>query len=171
MPIINLRSFFFFPKVLECSFVHAKFLRGIFIMCVCVLVAQECPTLCDLMECSPPGFLCPLDSPGKNTRVGCHSLLQGIFLTQGLSLCLLHCRCILYHLGHQGTHFMTSVQSVQWLSRVRLFATPWTAAHQASLSITNSRSPPKPMSIQPSHPLSSPSPLAFNLSQHQGLFK
>ena len=46
---------FFFPKVLECSFVHVKFLRGIFIMCVCVLVAQECPTLCDLMECSPPG--------------------------------------------------------------------------------------------------------------------
>ena len=37
--------------------------------------------------------------------------------------------------------------SVQSLSRVRLFATPWTAARQASLSITNSRSPPKPMSI------------------------
>ena len=38
--------------------------------------------------------------------------------------------------------------SVQSLSRVRLFATPWTTACQASLSITNSRSPPKPMSIQ-----------------------
>ena len=38
--------------------------------------------------------------------------------------------------------------SVQSLSRVRLFATPWTAAHQASLSITNSRSPPKPTSIE-----------------------
>ena len=38
--------------------------------------------------------------------------------------------------------------SVQSLSRVRLFVTPWTAAHQASLSITNSRSPPKPMSIE-----------------------
>ena len=38
--------------------------------------------------------------------------------------------------------------SVQSLSHVRLFATPWTAAHQASLSITNSRSPPKPMSIE-----------------------
>ena len=37
---------------------------------------------------------------------------------------------------------------VQLLSRVRLFATPWTTAHQASLSITNSRSPPKPMSIE-----------------------
>ena len=40
------------------------------------------------------------------------------------------------------------ISSVQSLSRVWLFATPWTAAHQASLSITNSRSPPKPMSIE-----------------------
>ena len=38
--------------------------------------------------------------------------------------------------------------SVQSLSRVRLFVTPWTAARQASLSITNSRSSPKPMSIE-----------------------
>ena len=38
--------------------------------------------------------------------------------------------------------------SVQSLSHVRLFETPWTAAHQASLSITNSGSPPKPMSIE-----------------------
>ena len=38
--------------------------------------------------------------------------------------------------------------SVQSLSRVRLFVTPWTAAHQVSLSITNSQSPPKPMSIE-----------------------
>ena len=41
-----------------------------------------------------------------------------------------------------------SISSVQSLSRVRLFVTPWTAAHQASLSITNSRSLPKPMSIK-----------------------
>ena len=41
-----------------------------------------------------------------------------------------------------------SVSSVQSLSRVQLFATPWTAARQASLSITNSQSPPKPMSIE-----------------------
>ena len=46
--------------------------------------------------------------------------------------------------------------SVQSLSRVRLFATPWIAACQASLSITNSQSLLKLMSIQPSHPLSSP---------------
>ena len=53
-------------------------------------------------------------------------------------------------------------------------ATPWTAAHQASLSITNSQSLLKLMStklVMPSHPLLSPSPPAFNLSQHQGLFQ
>ena len=40
------------------------------------------------------------DSPGKNTGVGNHCLLQRIFLTQGLNLGLLHCRWILYHLSH-----------------------------------------------------------------------
>ena len=43
---------------------------------------------------------------------------------------------------------MLRVSSVQPLSRVWLFVTPWTAARQASLSITNSRSPPKPMPIK-----------------------
>ena len=73
---------------------------------------------------------------------------------------------------------MGEFSSVQLLSHVQLFATPWTAAHQASLSITNSLRLLKLMSIeseipsiQPSHPLLSPSPPAFNLSQHQGLFQ
>ena len=67
--------------------------------------------------------------------------------------------------------------SVQSLSRVRLFATPWTAARQASLSLINSQSPPKTMSIKTVMPsnhlisLLSFSPPAFNLSQHQGLFQ
>ena len=68
--------------------------------------------------------------------------------------------------------------SVQSLSHIQLFATPWIAAHQASLSITNSRSLLKLMpinqvgdAIQPSHPLSPPSPPASNSSQHQGLFQ
>ena len=65
--------------------------------------------------------------------------------------------------------------SVQLVSHVWLFATPWTVACQASLSITNSWSllrliPIESVIIQPSHPLSSPSP-AFSLSQHQGLFR
>ena len=65
-------------------------------------VAQPCPTLCDPMDCSPPGSL-SMDSPGKITGVGCHSLFQGIFPTQGLNLVLLNCRQILYHLSHHGS--------------------------------------------------------------------
>ena len=51
----------------------------------------------------PTRLLCPWDSPGKNTGVGIHYLLQGIFLTQGLNLGLPHCRKILYHLNHKTT--------------------------------------------------------------------
>ena len=51
----------------------------------------------------PHGLLYPWNSPGKNTRVGSHPLLQGIFPTQGLNLGLLHCRQILHHLSHQGS--------------------------------------------------------------------
>ena len=67
-----------------------------------------------------------------------------------------------------------SFGSVQFSRSVWLFANPWTEVHQASLSINNSQSLLKLMSIEvvmPSHPLSSPSPPAFNLSQYQGLFK
>ena len=71
--------------------------------------------------------------------------------------------------------YLLHTTSVQSLSCVQLFTTPWTAAGQASLFITKSRSSLKLMSIklviQPSHPLLSPSPPAFNLSQHQGLFQ
>ena len=47
------------------------------------------------------GSSVPGDSPGKNTKVGCHVPLQGIFPTQGSNLSLPHCRQILYHLSHQ----------------------------------------------------------------------
>ena len=59
--------------------------------------------LCGPMDCSPPGSSGHGDSPGKNTGVGCHVLLQRIFPTQGLNPGLLHCRHILYHLSHQGS--------------------------------------------------------------------
>ena len=49
---------------------------------------------------------------------------------------------------YRNANHNNTLISVQSLSRVRLFATRWTAARQASLSITNSRSPPKPMSIE-----------------------
>ena len=67
---------------------------------VLCLVTQSCPTLCNSMDCSPPGFSVHGDSPGKNTAVGCHALLQGIVPTQGLNPGLLHCRRILYCLSH-----------------------------------------------------------------------
>ena len=51
----------------------------------------------------PSSLLRPWDFPGKNTGVGCHFLLQGIFPTQGLNTGLLHWRQILYHLSHQGS--------------------------------------------------------------------
>ena len=51
----------------------------------------------------PTKLLCPWDSPGKSTGVGCHFLLQRIFLTQGLNLGLPHFRQMLYHLSHQGS--------------------------------------------------------------------
>ena len=51
--------------------------------------AQSCPTRCDPMDCSPPGSSVQWNSPGKNTGVGCHFLLQGIFTIQGLNLHLL----------------------------------------------------------------------------------
>ena len=54
---------------------------------------------------------CLGNSPGKNTRVSCHSLLQGTFPTQGSNPGLPHCRQILYHLSHQG-----SPRLLQWVA-------------------------------------------------------
>ena len=75
-------------------------LFSIVFLCVLCLVAQSCSTLCDLVDCGPPGSSVLGDSPGKTTGVGCHALLQVIFPTQGLNL---HCRRILYHLSYQGS--------------------------------------------------------------------
>ena len=72
------------------------------------LVTQSCPTFCDPMDCSPQGSSVRGDSPGKNTRVGCHAFLQGIFPTQGSNPGLPPCRKILYHLSHQGLFLLFS---------------------------------------------------------------
>ena len=82
---------------------------------------------------------------------------------------------VLDYFGLLNLYFLVVV--VQLLSCVQLFVTLWTAARQASLSITNSRSLLKRMSIESvmpsnlSHPLLSPSPPALNLSQHQDIFQ
>ena len=66
-----------------------------------VKVTRSCRTLCNPMDCSLLGSSVHGDSPGKNTGVGCHALLQGIFPIQGFNPGLLHCRQILYYLSHQ----------------------------------------------------------------------
>ena len=63
----------------------------------CCLASKSCLTLLqphELLQLT--SFLCPWDFPGKNTEVGYNFLLQGIFLTQELNPCVLHCRWILY---------------------------------------------------------------------------
>ena len=60
------------------------------------LAAQSCLSLCNLKDYSPPGSSVHGDSPDKNTGVGCHALLQGIFPTQEWNPGVLHCRQILY---------------------------------------------------------------------------
>ena len=71
-------------------------------MCA-VVNCSVMPKLLRPHDCSPPGSSVHGDSPGKNTWVGCHALLQGIFPTQGLNPGLLHCRQILYCLNQQGS--------------------------------------------------------------------
>ena len=70
---------------------------------------QSCLTLCDPIDGNPPGSPRPWDSPGKNTGVGCHFLLQCVKV------------------------------KVKSLSHVRLLATPWTSAYQAPLPMGFSR--------------------------------
>ena len=67
------------------------------------LVTQVCPTLCDPVDCSPPGSSVHGNPLGKNAGVGCHALLQGIFPTQESNPGLLHCRGIPCHLSDQGS--------------------------------------------------------------------
>ena len=83
-------------------------------------VAQLCPTLHDSMACSLPG-----------------SSVQGVFQARVLEWVAI---------AFSGSVF--EITSVQSLSRVQLFSTPWTPAHQASLSITNSQSLLTLMSIE-----------------------
>ena len=87
-------------------------------MLVLCLVAQSCLTVCDPMDCSPPGSSVYRDSPVKNTGVG--TLLQGIFPTQGLNPGLPHCRQILYHLSHQE-----SPRILEWVAYPFSRGTSW----------------------------------------------
>ena len=71
---------------------------------VLYLVAQLCPTLCDPMDCSLPGSFVHGVSPGNNTGVGCHVLLQGIFPNEGSNPGLPQDKQILLPSEPPGTH-------------------------------------------------------------------
>ena len=99
------------------------------------------------MNYSPPGSSVHGILQEKNTGVDCHSLLQGIFPTQGSNQ-------VSHIAGGFSTIWTTKFSSVQSLNGVWLFATPWMVARQASLSITNSRSSLKLTSIESMMPSS-----------------
>ena len=72
--------------------------------CAVCLVTQLCLTFCDPTDCSRPGSSVHGDTPGKNSGVGCHAFLQGIFPNQGSNLGLPYCRQILYRLSRLSHH-------------------------------------------------------------------
>ena len=84
------------------------------------LVTQSCLTLCDPMDCCLPGSSVHGDSPGENTGVGGHALLQGIFATQESNPGLPHCRQILYRLSHQG-----SPRILEWVAYPLFRGSSW----------------------------------------------
>ena len=82
-------------------------------------VVQPWPTLCNPMDCSLSiSFLHPWNFPDKSTGAGCHFLLQGIFLTQGLNPGLPYYRQTLYRLSYQRSHrhIHNWVSFLLWLS-------------------------------------------------------
>ena len=79
---------------------------------MCVLITQSCQTLCNTMDYS----FFDHDYPGKNTVLGCYSLLQGIIPNQELNPTLPHCRLILYHLSHQGSITVYSFSLLKHIS-------------------------------------------------------
>jgi len=92
------------------------------------------------LRLQPARFLCPWNSPRKNTGVGCHSLLQGIFPTQGSNPGLQHCRQILYHLSHQESpllphSFVSSVKFTNQLQEGIRGQTHWNHTHRKLVNL------------------------------------
>ena len=88
----------------------------------CCASSLLCPAFCNPMDYSPPGSSVHVDSPGQNSGVGCHSLLQRIFPTQGSNPGLPHCRQILDHLSHQGSPILGEVLFMLGFTRTSLIA-------------------------------------------------
>ena len=110
----SLKALNFFPQLLmerkvmfwflslSCSV--TDFCKHQTLVCVCVCVCESLSYVWLFVTpwTQAARLLYPWNFPGKNVAVRCHFLIQGIFPTSGSNLGLLHCRQILYHLGHQG---------------------------------------------------------------------
>ena len=113
---------------------------------------------------------------GKSNMNSHYKSVQGIFPTQGLNLCLLHCRQIIYNLSYQGRlRCINSFNSV-----AQLCPTLCDPMNCSMLGLPVHHQLPESTqtyvhwvgeAIQPSHPVSSPFPPALNFSQHQDIFK
>ena len=154
-------------------------------MCVHAKSFQSWSTVCNSINCSQPGSSVhgilqakiwnglPCPSPEELTDPG----IESVSLRSPALAGRLYLDCNENATVHIGKpKYAVRFSSVQSPSHVQLFVNPWTAARQTSLFITNSWSLLKlnihrvSDTIQPSHPLSSPSLPTFNPSQHQGLF-
>ena len=103
----------FLSKHIHCTVAESKkkslifaLLSEVKLVCLCLLSCSVVSSSLQLHGLQPAKLLCPWNFAGKNMGVGCHFLLQGIFMTQGLNLCvqcLLRCRQILYPLSHWGS--------------------------------------------------------------------
>ena len=125
----------------------------------------------------PARILSLWNSSGTSTRAVCHFLLQGIFLIQGSNSLLLHLllwlpdSLPLYHLGNPKTFISSVAQSCPTLCDPMNSSTPGLPVHHHLPEFTQTHVHRVRDAIQPSHPLSSPSPPAPNPSQHQSLFQ
>ena len=110
-------------------YVHAQAFRALHGYClpplasggIVVKVLTCILIFCNSVDSSPARSLCPQNFTGKKTGVGCHFLLQGIFLTQGSNLCLLLGRWILLPLSHLGSPGYEHFQETSWLVCFYLF--------------------------------------------------
>ena len=111
-----------------------------------VQLTQSCPTLCDPMNCSMPGL--PVHHQLPEFIYLFIQCFHFFFLNVYPRVELVNHIIVDFSFVEEPPYCFPQFSSVQSLSRVRLFAIPWIAAHQASLSITNSRSLSKLMSIE-----------------------
>ena len=144
-------------------------------LCV-VLNRFSCVRLFVTLQTAATRFLCPWDSPGKNTGVNCHTLFQGILPTQGLNPGLLHWQVVSFTTSASWEAPWVLIRSDQIRSVAQSYLTlcdpmscsiPGLPVHHQLPEFTETHVHRDSDAIQPSHPLSSPSPPAPNPSQHQ----